>query len=51
MADTIKEQEDTHEVVGIIAQNAEIDRIVARKDVLCKEIAAIIADKEVGAAK
>ena len=42
------EQEDTREVVDITALNAEIDRIVAREDVLRREINAIIAEIEGG---
>lgn len=40
------EKEDTREVVNITKLNAEIDRIVAREDVLRREIAAIIAEIE-----
>ncbi|MCL2603799.1 MAG: type I restriction-modification system subunit M [Defluviitaleaceae bacterium] len=40
------EQEDTREVVDIVKLNAEIDRIVARGDVLRREISAIIAEIE-----
>ena len=43
---TYVEQEDTREVVNIVKLNAEIDRIVARSEVLRKEIAAIIAEIE-----
>jgi type I restriction enzyme M protein len=43
-------QEDKREIVDITALNAEIDRIVAREDVLREEINAIIAEIE-GAAK
>jgi type I restriction enzyme M protein len=39
-------QEDTREVVDIRELNAEIDRVVAREDVLRREIAAIIAEIE-----
>ena len=40
------EQEDKREAVDIAVLNAEIERIVARSDVLRKEIAAIIAEIE-----
>ena len=40
------EQEDTREAVDITALNAEIERIVAREDVLRREINAIIAQIE-----
>lgn len=43
---TYVEQEDTREIIDIKALNIEIDRIVAREDVLRKEIAAIIAEIE-----
>lgn len=43
---TYVEQEDTREVVDIKVLNAEIERIVAREDVLRKEINAIIAEIE-----
>ena len=43
---TYIEQEDKREVVDITAMNAEIERIVAREDVLRREIAAIIAEIE-----
>lgn len=43
---TYVEQEDTREIVDIKVLNAEIDRIVAREDVLRKEINAIIAEIE-----
>ncbi len=43
-------QEDKREKVDITALNAEIERIVAREDVLRREIAAIIAEIE-GAAE
>ena len=43
---TYIEQEDKREVVDINALNAEIERIVAREDVLRREIAAIIAEIE-----
>jgi type I restriction enzyme M protein len=43
---TYVEQEDKREAVDIKALNAEIDRIVAREDVLRREINAIIAEIE-----
>lgn len=43
---TYVEQEDRREVVNITALNAEIDRIVAREDVLRREINTIIAEIE-----
>jgi type I restriction enzyme M protein len=43
---TYVEREDTREVVDITALNAEIERIVAREDVLRREIAAIVAEIE-----
>jgi type I restriction enzyme M protein len=43
---TYVEQKDTREVVDIIKLNAEIEEIVAREDVLRREIAAIIAEIE-----
>jgi type I restriction enzyme M protein len=43
---TYVEQEDKREAVDIIALNAEIERIVAREDILRKEISAIIAEIE-----
>jgi len=43
---TYVEQENTREVVDITALNAEIERIVAREDVLRREINAIIAEIE-----
>ncbi|MDR1668726.1 MAG: type I restriction-modification system subunit M [Oscillospiraceae bacterium] len=46
---TYVEKEDKREAVDITALNAEIDRIVAREDVLRREIAAIIAEIEGGA--
>jgi len=46
---TYVEQEDTREVVDIKKLNAEIERIVARENVLRKEINAIIAEIEGGA--
>jgi type I restriction enzyme M protein len=47
---TYVEQEDKREVVNITELNAEIERIVAREDVLRREIAAIVAEIE-GAGK
>lgn len=41
---TYVEQEDKREIVDIVALNAEIKRIVAREDVLRREIDAIIAE-------
>ncbi|GHU17123.1 type I restriction-modification system subunit M [Betaproteobacteria bacterium] len=41
---TYVEQEDKREVVDIVVLNAEIERIVAREDVLRREINAIIAE-------
>lgn len=41
---TYVEQEDKREIVDIVALNAEITRIVAREDVLRREIDAIIAE-------
>ena len=41
---TYVEQEDKREVVDIFALNAEIERIVAREDLLRREIDAIIAE-------
>jgi type I restriction enzyme M protein len=46
---TYVEQEDTREVIDIVALNAEIEGIVAREQVLRDEIAKIIAEIEVGA--
>jgi len=43
------EQEDKREALDILELNAEIDRIVAREDILRREIAAIIAEIEVRA--
>jgi type I restriction enzyme M protein len=43
---TYVEQEDTREVIDITVLNAEIERIVARTDVLRREISAIIAEIE-----
>jgi len=45
---TYVEQEDKRETVDITALNAEIERIVAREDVLRREISAIIAEIEGG---
>jgi type I restriction enzyme M protein len=46
---TYEEQEDTREKIDITALKAEIERIVAREQVLREEIAKIIAEIEVGA--
>jgi type I restriction enzyme M protein len=46
---TYVEQKDTREKVDIVALNAEIERIVAREQVLRDEIAKIIAEIEVNA--
>lgn len=46
---TYVEQEDTREVIDITQLNAEIDAIVAREDVLRREIAQIVAEIEGGA--
>lgn len=43
---TYVEQEDTREVIDIVKLNAEIEQIVAREDVLRKEIAQIVAEIE-----
>ena len=43
---TYVEQEDTREIIDITVLNAEIERIVAREDVLRSEINAIIAEIE-----
>jgi type I restriction enzyme M protein len=43
---TYVEQEDKREAVDITALNAEIERIVARENVLRREIAAIVAEIE-----
>ena len=43
---TYVEQEDTREQVDIVKLNAEIAEIVAREDVLRKEIDKIIAEIE-----
>jgi type I restriction enzyme M protein len=45
---TYVEQEDTREKIDIVALNAEIERIVAREQVLREEIDKIIAEIEVG---
>ncbi|MDR3332000.1 MAG: N-6 DNA methylase [Synergistaceae bacterium] len=45
---TYVEQEDRRETVNITALNAEIERIVAREDVLRHEINAIVAEIEQG---
>lgn len=45
---TYVEQEDTREVIDIAVLNAEIEKIVAREDVLRKEIAQIVAEIESG---
>jgi type I restriction enzyme M protein len=42
------EQEDTREKIDIVALNAEIEKIVAREQVLREEIDKIIAEIEVG---
>ncbi|MDD4346447.1 MAG: type I restriction-modification system subunit M, partial [Desulfitobacteriaceae bacterium] len=46
---TYVEQEDTREKIDIVALNAEIEKIVAREQVLREEIANIIAEIEVEA--
>lgn len=46
---TYVEQEDTREKIDIIALNAEIEKIVAREQVLREEIDKIIAEIEVEA--
>ena len=46
---TYVEQEDTREVIDITALNAEIEKIVAREQVLREEIDKIIAEIEVDA--
>ena len=43
------EHEDTREVIDITALNAEIEKIVAREQVLREEIDKIIAEIEVDA--
>ena len=45
---TYVEAEDTREKIDIVKLNAEIEQIVARQQVLCDEIAKIIAEIEVG---
>ncbi|WP_202623736.1 type I restriction-modification system subunit M [Sporotomaculum syntrophicum] len=45
---TYVEQEDTREKIDIVALNAEIEKIVAREQVLREEIGKIIAEIEVG---
>ena len=45
---TYVEAEDTREKIDIVALNAEIEKIVAREQVLRDEIAKIIAEIEVG---
>ena len=45
---TYVEQEDTREVINIVELNAEIERIVAREDILRREINAIISEIEGG---
>ncbi|MGI6686429.1 MAG: type I restriction-modification system subunit M [Bacillota bacterium] len=45
---TYVEQEDTREEIDIVALNAEIEKIVAREQVLREEIDKIIAEIEVG---
>jgi type I restriction enzyme M protein len=45
---TYVEQEDKREKIDIIALNAEIERIVAREEVLRREINAIIAEIKEG---
>ena len=42
------EQEDTREKIDIVALNAEIEKIVAREQILREEIDKIIAEIEVG---
>ena len=44
---TYVEAEDTREVIDIVALNAEIEKIVARENVLREEISKIIAEIEV----
>jgi type I restriction enzyme M protein len=48
---TYVEQEDKRETVNITLLNAEIERIVAREDILRREIAAIVAEIEGGEAQ
>lgn len=45
---TYVEQEDTREVIDIVKLNAEIEEIVAREEVLRREIAQIVAEIEGG---
>jgi type I restriction enzyme M protein len=45
---TYVEQEDTRDKIDIVAHNAEIEKIVAREQVLREEIDKIIAEIEVG---
>ena len=45
---TYVEQEDTREKIDIVTLNAEIEKIVAREQVLREEIDKIIAEIEVG---
>ena len=45
---TYVEQEDTREKIDIVALNAEIEKIVAREQILREEIDKIIAEIEVG---
>jgi type I restriction enzyme M protein len=45
---TYVEQEDTREKIDIVALNAEIEKIVAREQILRDEIDKIIAEIEVG---
>jgi type I restriction enzyme M protein len=47
---TYVEQEDTREIIDITVLNAEIERLVARGDILRREIAAIVTEIE-GTAK
>jgi type I restriction enzyme M protein len=42
------EQEDTREKIDIVALNTEIEKIVAREQILREEIDKIIAEIEVG---
>ena len=44
---TYVEAEDTREVINIVALNTEIEKIVARENVLREEISKIIAEIEV----
>jgi len=45
---TYVEQEDTREKIDVVALNAEIEKIVAREQILREEIDKIIAEIEVG---